>query len=194
MTESEMYRMVRQVIKNELAQIAMASINVNDSALRSSVKRSPDDGPMLNLRSIQPFGISSRAPAGTDCFVSPINGDITHLVVNGHFDANKPSLNDGEAILYGADGQVIYMKSGGSIHQGSKTSSEPVVLGNVLKTTLTNILNAFLQAPQIGFDGMGLPVVLDPGVAENLTNELNNHLNDASQNILSQKNFVERGA
>ncbi len=174
----------------------MATINANASGARSSITRFPTDGPISDLRNIQPFGVASRAPAGTDCLVNPVNGDITHLVVAGHFDANKPAIDsDGEACLYGADGQLIYMKSGGTIRQGIKGAASPVVLGDVLQTFENNVLNAWLNnAPNISFDGLGIPCVLNPAISEILLDEKTNHVNDASQNFLGQKNFVDRGA
>lgn len=195
MTESDL-RSLRQFIRNELAQIVMASINDNGSEARSSIKRFPNDGPITNLRSIQPFGVSSRAPKGTDCLVNPVNGDVTHLVVAGHFDANKPKIDsDGEACLYGADGQVVYMKSGGTIHQGSKAASEPVVLGNVLKAFEDAILSAWIDnVSQVAYDGFGLPCILSPAVSSVLQSEKATHVDAPATNFLGQKNFVERGA
>jgi phage gp45-like len=193
--ESDLIPLIKQTIKQEIAQIMMANVITNTDQNRSTLKRFPSDSPFGNVRNIQPFGLASRAPAGTQCLLIPSAGDVTQLNMVGHFDTNRPTISDGESILYGADGQVVFMKAGGTIHQGTKAASSPVVLGDVLKTTLTNILEAILNnSEELGFDSFGLPVFLNPAIKVLLKLELDNHINDATQNILGQKNFVDRGA
>ena len=195
MNEADIIRLVRQVIRQEIAPIMMARVVSNESKNRSTLKRFESDAPFGNIRNIQPYGISSRAPKSTQALVIPVAGDITHQNMVGHFDEGRPSVADGESILYGADGQVVFMKTGGSIHQGSKTANEPVVLGNILKTTLNNILKAFIDNQNLlGYDSLGLPLFLSPVIVQALQDEIDNHLDDVDQNILSKKNFVERGA
>lgn len=74
----------------------------------------------------------------------------------------------------------------------SADPTEPLVLGNILKTFLTNVLNEFLNAPQIGTCAVG-PVMLDPTIRTNLTQMKSTYLTTASSNIVSQIAFTERG-
>lgn len=195
MNEADVIKLIREVVKQELAPIMMARVVSNENQNRSTLKRFESDAPIGNLRNIQPFGVSSRAPVNTPALLIPIAGDITHQNMVGHFDESRPAVEDGESILYGADGQVIFMKKGGTIHQGSKTAASPVVLGDVLKIMLTNTLKAFIDnADLLGYDSLGLPVFLNPVIKSALQDELDIRLDAAATNILSQKNFVTRGA
>jgi phage gp45-like len=195
MTEAELLAFLKQYIKQEVAQIMMANVISNKDQNRSSLKRFPSDSPFGNVRNIQPFGMASRAPSGTQCLMIPISGDVTQIVMAGHFDENRPAINDGESVIYGADGQVIFMKSGGTIHQGTQGASSPVVLGDVLKTLMENVLSAFINnASSVSFDGFGLPCTLFPGISSVLSQEKSDHVDAASTNFLGQKNFVDRGA
>jgi hypothetical protein len=191
--ENEIAKLIRQMVRQELAQVCMASVSSNDEQNRASIVRAPTDGPITNLRNVQPYGLVSKAPKNTDCVVTPVNGDITHLNLTGHFNSNPPAIEDGESALYGIGQQVIYMKADGSIHQGILGAASPAVLGDVLQTFCTNVLNAFLNAAEIGSCAVG-PVVLDPGIRTILNQELQNHVTTASTNFLSQNNFVDRGA
>lgn len=192
MNESDVIRLIKQVIRKEMAQILMGTLVSNQDKFRSTAQRF-DESPTDQMRRIQPFGLSSRAPAKTPCLIVPVAGDPSHLNIVGDFDTNKPEVADGEALLYGADGQVIFMKTGGTIHQGTKTAASPVVLGDILQQALDSIIEHITQSTQIAFDSFGLPCILDPTVKVNLTTDKTNYVDDASTNILAQKNFVERG-
>lgn len=75
---------------------------------------------------------------------------------------------------------------------GAVQPAQALVLGNVLKEFLGNVLDALLDAPQIGQSAMG-PVFLDPGVRAELVEYKETYLDQASTNILSQLAFTERG-
>jgi phage gp45-like len=192
MEDYELPKLIRQIIREELAPILMGKIIQTDTKYRATAQRFSGENQIKNLRSLHPFGVASKPKPGTECVVLPIMNDPTHLNVLTHHDSGRPEIDEGEICLYGADGQLIYLKNGGSIHQGSKEADEPVVLGAVLKTLLEAILDAVLQAPQIGTCAVG-PVVLDPSIRTQLTQAKQTYLATASSNILSQKNFVERG-
>jgi len=193
MTESEIIRLVKEVIRQEVAPILMATLQSNQNALRSTVSRFSTDTPVGNLRSIQPFGVSSRAPSGTECLIIPIDGNPTHLNMVGHFDKTKPAVQDGETLLYGADGQVLYLKAGGTIHQGSQGANEPVVLGNIMKEALNDMYKNFLDFTPLGFDAFGLPVTINENVRLEMIDQQQEYVTNAATNIVGQKNFVERG-
>jgi hypothetical protein len=71
-------------------------------------------------------------------------------------------------------------------------ATEPLVLGNVLVNLEQDLINAFINAPQIGQCAVG-PVFLDPGLASTLTMLISKYLTTATTNILSQIGFTERG-
>lgn len=145
MTEAQLMKFIRQVIREELAPILMGSVVSNQDQNRSTVQRFNSEGPIQNLRNVQPFGVSSRAPAKTPALIIPINGDPSHLNMVGHFDESRPTGADGETLLYDAFGHIIFM-SETKIQVGSKTSAENMVLGKVFKNDFADPLMTQLQA------------------------------------------------
>jgi hypothetical protein len=144
MTEIELIRLIRMVIREELAPIAMSKIIGNADQMRTTFQRTATDSQFSNARNIQPFGLGSRAPVGTDALSVPIGGNATHVNIVGHFDSNRPTMEDGETVLYDAFGHVIYL-SESKVQLGSKTAQHPVPLGDVLQTFLNNFLTAILN-------------------------------------------------
>lgn len=106
-----MIRMIRQMIRHELAPIMMGMITENADQKRSSGQRFQAENAVENMRSILPYGVSARAPAGTQCLMVPNASDPSHIHVVGHFDDSRPVVNDGEMKLYDANGNVIYLSS-----------------------------------------------------------------------------------
>jgi hypothetical protein len=137
--ESEIIRLVRQIIKQELAPILMGVVTSNESQTQSTFQHFSSEAPIGPVRSIQPFGLSSRAPVGTSLLTIPVNADATHQNIVGHFDTAKPTGADGETLLYDAFGHVIYM-SESQVSLGAKAATQNVVLGQILKTLFDNWL------------------------------------------------------
>lgn len=207
MNESDMLRAMRQMIRTETAKILMGQVVSNASASRTSSQRF-GESPIENMRRVQPYGFGSRAPSGTQTLVVPIAGDPTHLITVGDFDDGKPAIQDGESVLYGADGQVVYMKSGGRILVGSQASAAPAVLGDVLKSCmdalfaeLDTIVEAIKTGPVAITTTPGNPAPTHPTLIAAMTaaktaldNMKSQYVDTASSNFLAQKIFVERGA
>lgn len=183
MTESEIIALVREILRQELAPILMGTVQKNDSQTRSTVQHFPSSSPVPNLRNIQPFGVSSRAPVGTAALTVPIDSNATHLNMVGHFDEGRPTGEDGETLLYNSFGQVIYLKEG-KIQIGSKAASENLVLGQVFKAFAAQFLELVANHTHAG---IGYPP----------TNKANFEALKASpiedELILSDENFTEKG-
>lgn len=194
MNEYEIPKLVRQIVREEMAPLLMGKITSTQSAQRATAQRFSGESPIANQRILSPYGLSSRPKAGTGAMIAPVQGDATHLNVLTCFDETRPDVDDGEALLYGADGQVIFLKTGGTIHQGSKAADEPVVLGNVAMTFLGALLDLLINSDPLAYDSFGLDVVLNPEIIEQLTEFKNTYITTAATNIVGQKNFVERGA
>lgn len=193
-SEGTLLKMIQQAVRAELAPILMGQMVSTDSADRSTVVRFATDSPQDGLRNITPYGLISRAPAGMDCLSVPLAHDPSNRVVLGHFNQGGPDLAEGEVALIGPAGQAIIFKADGRIlsGDGGGDASEPVVLGNVLVTLLTNLIQAFTNASMIGIDSLGGPVQLSPDLKSKLAQLVSTYLSSASTNILSQKSFVER--
>jgi len=187
MEEYEIIRLIRQVIKQELAPILMGSVVSNESSSRSTIQRFATESPIGNLRSIQPYGVSSRAPAGTQGLIVPVRSDPTHLNLVGHFDEGKPTTNDGETILYDAYGHVIYL-SQTKMQFGSKSSAQNMVLGQIFKTAFAKALLDQLQL-ETHTGNLGYPTSVPNNAAQYLEIE-NSPIDDNA--ILSDKAFTEK--
>lgn len=190
----EIEKIIRETVKQELAATLMGKIVSTTDKFRASAQRFPTETPIPNQRIISPYGLASRAKAGMECLVGAINNDPTHLGIVGVNDTGRPTVQDGEVSLYGPDGQQLYLKNGGTIHQGSQAADEPVVLGNVLVEFMINLLTEFIEHDPLGYDSFGLPVELSPEIKAQLIEWRNTYLQTAATNIIGQKNFVERGA
>ncbi len=100
----------------------------------------------------------------------------------------------GHTVKYSRTGKKLYLGSDTkvSISRPNKEASQPLVLGTVLSSFAAAVLDALLNAAQIGTSAMG-PVFLDPGVRAALVAAKQTYLTEASTNILSQIAFTERG-
>lgn len=193
MEDHEFKAFIRQVIREEITPILFGTITETASQNRASARRFSNEDAIDDQRILGPYGFAGRPKKGTTCLVMPLAGDPTHLSVAASFDdKGRPDLNEGEACLYGPTGQILLMRDDGTIRQGSRGASQPAVLGNVLKACLQALTDAFLNSPSIGEGGSG-PVVLSPVVRTALENALNTYVATAATNIVSQKNFLERG-
>lgn len=189
MSEPEIRKLIREALKEELASIFMAKTIANKNSNRTSVRRFETEGPLENIRNIQPFGVSSRAPKDTPVLILPINYDPTHPVSAGHFDEDKPQVNqDGETILYNAYGRVIYL-SQDSIQIGSDSADEPLVLGNVFKNNYAKPLLAADKAQTHVSGPPGFLTSVPVNIAAYVAVETSPINDDA---ILSDTNFTEK--
>lgn len=101
----------------------------------------------------------------------------------------------GNLVLKSLSGKKLYISSDTKISIGKNTlidASEPLVLGDVLKSCLGDLLDAFLDAPSIGTSAVG-PVFLDPGIRVLLTLIKSVYLTSPTTNIVSQIAYTERG-
>jgi hypothetical protein len=187
MTEAETIRMIRQVIRTELAPILMGTVQSNESQTRSTAQRFTSETPIGNMRSIQPYGISSRAPKQTPGLIVPVNADATHLLLLGHFDEQRPVGADGETFLYNQFGQMVYL-SDGKIQVGTKTSAENLVLGQVFKTFMSEFLQQFIEHTHVG--NLGYETA-PPSNAEDVVALKESPIDDSA--ILSDLAFTEKG-
>jgi hypothetical protein len=145
MTESDAIRLVKQVVREALAPILLGTVVSNQSQTTTTMQRFSSEPPVGKLRNVQPYGLSSRAPAGTPGLIIPVDANATNLILAGTYDPSKPTTEDGESILYDAYGHVIYM-SQEQVSLGSKTASQNLVLGQIFKTFCDNLLGQLQTA------------------------------------------------
>lgn len=184
MDERSMKTFIRDLIRRELAPIMMAFTTRSETNLRSRVQRNSSEGAIKDLRTILPYGLSSRATLGIEGLIVPINGDPTHLVLAGHFDQTRPEVAEGETALYNQFGQAVYLENG-KVHVGKKTSANPAVLGDELKAFLTDLVNEIAMHTH---PGNGAP----PTDATTFTQILNDNV--TNDTIFSQLVFLDKEA
>ena len=149
MNESQLMSIIRRVVRQELSAVLLGKVTSNESQTRLSMQHFSTAAGLQNIRSIQPFGVSSRAPVGTPVVTAPVNHDHTHIISLGNFDENRPTTNDGETILYDAYGHIVYL-SETKMQFGSKTSAENMVLGQVFKAPMSSTLQDIAVHKHIG--------------------------------------------
>ncbi len=124
------------------------------------------------------------------------NPDEAHVV------ARFPATDQPIPVLARTGNSVKYARTGKKLYVGSDTKTgiarpgqdpvQPLVLGTVLVSGLTALVNAFLNASQVGQSAMG-PVFLDPTVRSALTTFVSTYLTTPTTNIISQLHYTERG-
>jgi hypothetical protein len=207
MNEAQLIRAVKQIIKTELAPILMGTLVSTQDQYRATAQRYQTEAPIGNMRLLQPYGFASRPPAGTQVLVTPIDGRPDHLNVTAQFDQNRPAIADGETVLYGPDGQIVYMQTGGKILIGSMAASSPMVLGDILQNFCDQLVGILVGAigdiktgPVAVTTTPGNPAPTHPTLIAALTTRISDLMSAQSQfvdtsssNFLSQTNFTERG-
>lgn len=208
MNESDLIRLIRQVVKRELTPLLMAVVTETADAQRLTARRFASDGPIPKIRSIQPAGFASRPKAQVETVLAAIMGDPTNLAALGQFDAARPTIDaEGEAAIYGPDGQLVYLMTGGKVLIGSKDADEPLVLGNVLKSfadaligEIKGVLSDLETTPAGLTTAPGNPIAPNPALVTalqahgtSLDSMKSQYVDTDSSNFVSKKNFTERG-
>lgn len=192
MIDSEILRAIRQEIKKHVNVILPGEAGTN-TVESEDIQNLYPSMPQIPQRPVMhPYGVVSRAPKGTIQVTGRVGDHPGARVVMGHRDNKRPTLESGETILYDQFGHIVYL-SKTKMQFGSKASDEPMVLGNVNLEFMGKLLDAFLNAPQIGFDVFSLPVFLDPAIRALLVQYKAQYLTAPSTNIVSQVTFTERG-
>jgi hypothetical protein len=186
MVESEIKALIRKEVRQALAPILMALVVSNEDSNRSTVQRMPSEPAIGNLRNIQPYGYSSRAPVGTTCLATPVANDPTHLNMLGHFDSNRPTTEDGETLIYDAYTHIIYL-SQDKMQFGSKASANPMMLGDIVQSCLSQFLELVANHTHVGNLGYATSV---PQTQEDFLNLKASPVDNSD--IISAKCFTEK--
>lgn len=192
----EIFKDVRQhVCIGVITQMGLAKDN---SCLRVRINLLPDEREIvanMSFADVNDVTFPEVDDLVTVCFVDG-NPDDAHVLSRySSSDELIPSFaRTGHSVKYSRTGKKLYLGSDTKIAlaKPNHEPTEPLVLGQVLATFLQNVINAFLNAPNIGTCAVGA-VVLDPGIRTNLLQYLNTYITTNATNILSQIAFTERG-
>jgi hypothetical protein len=192
MDNSEIRKMIQDEVKRQMNVIIHGAAGANDSQTETISQMFPGMTDIPARPVMHPYGFSSRATPGTIQVVGRVGEHIGNRMVLGHRDGKRPAdLQPGEVVLYNSTGQAFYIRQG-KVQLGSGSSSEPMVLGNVLMKCLTDLMAAFTESPQVVQTAVG-PGFLDPAVRQKLMTVLQTYIQTASTNVVSQLTFTERG-
>lgn len=187
MIDGEILTFIRNEIKKQVNIILSGQAGSNDQFTEDIQNLYPGTPTLASRPIMHPYGLVSRAPANTIQVTARQGENPGNRLVLGHRDANRPSLAQGETLLYNQYGQTIFLENG-KIHIGKRASSDPVPLGTELITFLQNFLTLFEQHTHVGNLGYSTP--LDPSdvtQAQQLDAD-----NLANKKIVSDYIFVEK--
>lgn len=201
-TDLEALRGMLESIKEHTAigVITKLGLSQGNDALRVQVKLLPEEREIICIMGFSDVN-DVTFPEINDLVIvafvedgHPESGHIIRLV-NSEEELIPLFARTGHSVKYARDGKKLYLGSDTKVGIGKPgvEQTEPLVLGNVLKTFLTNLIDAFLNASEIGISAVG-PVFLDPGIRVLLVQYKATYLTTAATNIESQIGFTERGA
>jgi hypothetical protein len=137
--------------------------------------------------------------------VKIIDGDEEQAYVTDYCSTTEELLPidclDGSLVVKARSGKplrllsdtAIYVQKGKFGAAPNANAASPFVLGDVMATFQTQLIQAFTNASQIGICGVG-SVQLDPGLAQTLTQLISTFITTVSTNFLSAIFFSERGS
>lgn len=177
-TEGQLLAMIRKVVRQEFAFPAMAAVVQNTDQLRTTFQRNATDSQFANARNVQPYGVSSRAPAATPVMVVPVGGNSSNVNLIGVHDPAKPAVNDGEVMFYNATGQRIYLQNG-AVRLGTAGGAHPVSFGDTVQSIFSQFLA--LYAAHTHIDSTGHPTQA-PNNASSATSLKSSPVDDGAMN------------
>lgn len=136
----------------------------------------PGHDPIPDRPKVSPYGFHSMAPDDTLSVSARVGDHTGNRYVIGHRDSNRPDVATGEAVLYNGFGQQVRMQNGdivlvrnaGKIHLGSAGSANPVNLGDLVQSVLSQFLQIFaVHTHEDSMGGMTM-VPLNAGSATTL--------------------------
>jgi len=155
-----------------------------------------------------PFGLSSKPIPGTYAYFLNLLGNSQAPVIVSHLDLKRPEPNAvGQTILYavGADGTLspamVIVDPANKIKIGSQASAENFVLGQQLKTLLSEVLAKLSELSEkvsehthegnLGYPTSPPDLELDfVAIKENFDNLKSSPVDDSA--ILSDRMFTEK--
>jgi phage gp45-like len=140
MIESDVRRFIQEEIRRQVNILLHGQAGTTTNVSETIDNMYPAMPSITDRPVMHPYGFVSRAPKGTISVTGRIGEHAGNRFVMGHRDISRPTLNEGESILYNQFGQTVYLEDG-NIHIGTKESSNPVSLGNEIKALWIEVLD-----------------------------------------------------
>lgn len=186
--DSETISFIRKEIARQLQIILPASAGANDQQTETISQMYPGMPDIVGRPVMHPYGIASRAPAGTQSLIAQLGEHMGNKMVIGHRDSNRPAIGSGESVLYDAYGHLVYC-SKTKMQFGSMSSDENMVLGKTFQAAFSAFLGAFLGHTHEVLAPGAMTLIPDPGTISSVNNIKSSPVDD--KKMLSQKAFTE---
>lgn len=127
MITPEITRFIREEVKKQLNVILAGEAGDNSSIETETINNLYPGSPQISDRPVMhPYGLASRAPAGTISVTAKHGADAHNRMVIGHrdFARKQLSLDEGEVVLYGAEGEVVLTTASVSASKGFRVETK----------------------------------------------------------------------
>lgn len=196
-------RYIREEIKRHLNIILTVtsdkSKSIDTTTLKAIYNEQEETGAeQIAVPVAHPFGFVSRAPNQIFTVIGRVGEYQGSMMVLGYRDEKRPECDVGDTVIYSSNPQQgtvrRKIKISSDIKIGSDSSGEPLVLGNVMKSFITDLITT-LQTTPIGLTtSPGNPIAPNPSFVT-ATNALKaQYVTTPATNIVSTISFTERGA
>lgn len=150
MDDANLRRYIEQLVRQQV-NILLGGTAQNGLIDREDiVEMYPGMPTQLARPTVRPYGLASRAPAGTRQITGRVGENTGARAVLGHLDGARPAgLAEGESVLYSRDGYRVRVRNG-EIQVGKGDTYETVVVGDTLKALLIALLDFYVQHKHIG--------------------------------------------
>lgn len=168
--DHEIMRYVKKEISRQLNILLMAETVGADQFTESIAKLYPGMPTITERPLIQPFGLASKAPNGTQSLVARLGDHPGNRSVIGHRDANKPDVDVGESVVYSMGGYRVWIEND-RVSVGKGIETQTVVCGDLLTEFLGDLLSLLAQHTHAG---PGAPPTQAPQFTALKTNNIDN--------------------
>lgn len=177
MDESQIRRLIREEVAQQLNVILNAAAGSNDSQTETISALFPGSPEIPGRPVMHPYGFVSRATQGTISVIAKVGASIQNRMTLGHRDSKRPSLQVGEAAVYSKGGftarvenekvivgeiagyQVQMTKS--QILLGKGGTLEPAIMGTTAVDFFKALIELIIAHTHMGNLGIQTPPPLN---------------------------------
>ena len=177
MIDSDLRRFIIQEIRRQVHVIMSGSAGTNTAFVETIDNLYPGMPSYPDRPIMHPYGVVSRAPAGTISVTARQGDHPGNVLVLGHRDKNRPTdLAVGETSVY-SFGKYQVRVLNGQIQLGKDGTFETMVVGDTLKEFLIALLDSLIAHTHIT-SSPGAPTSVPINVSEFIQEKANYISND----------------
>lgn len=115
MIDAEVRKFILEEIRKQMNVLLPAETGETATHTETIEKLYPGMPNVPSRPIVQPYGVSSRAPRGTQSVTGRMGEHVGNRVVLGHRDSKKPAVEEGEIKIYSNGNSYVYAKKDGSV-------------------------------------------------------------------------------